>query len=136
MSGVYVRVRAGGESYALPVSQVLEVTAMDDVRPVPGSSAMVLGVRNLRGQVIPVVDLATVFGIEDEAERHRMVVTGDDDVRLGLAVENVVDVGPLPPPSGAPRSEYQSGAVLVGDEPVGIVDLKGLLEALVAGGVG
>ena len=62
MSGLHVRVRVADEHYALPVADVLEVAELGEVTPVPGAGAAVLGVRNLRGQVLPVVDLATVFG--------------------------------------------------------------------------
>ena len=54
MSGVHVRVRVAGEHYALPVEDVLEVAELRAITPVPGAPPAVLGVRNLRGQVLPV----------------------------------------------------------------------------------
>ena len=62
MSGVHVRLRVGGESYAFGVEHVLEVAELGEIAPVPGAPAGVLGVRNLRGQVLPVFELASVFG--------------------------------------------------------------------------
>ena len=134
MSEVHVRVRAGGEDYALPVDGVLEVTELGEIAAVPGSSEDLLGVRNLRGQVVPVADLARLFGISAVADRERIVVSERAGVRAGLAVESVVDVGALPPPSEAAESEYLVGATLVDGQLVGIVDLDRLLGALVTKG--
>src|SRR5687767_11818247 len=71
MSEVVVRVRVGTEDYALPVENVLEVAELGALTPVPGSARTVLGVRNLRGQVIPVIDLAGFFEIESSGEPTR-----------------------------------------------------------------
>lgn len=133
MIGVYVRVRADGEDYALPVDGVLEVTELGDLAPVPGSAPEVLGVHNLRGQVIPVVDLGGMLGLDGGAERERVVVVEGRDARLGLAVDSVVEVGGLPPPSEGAESDYLMGAALVDGQLVGIVDLEALLGALVVG---
>jgi purine-binding chemotaxis protein CheW len=130
MSGVHVRVRAGGEDYALSVDSVLEVSELGDVTPVPGASPEVLGVRNLRGQVIPVIDLATVFGLDGEAERERIVVAEDGERRAALAVETVVDVGTLPAPSEEAESDYLLGAALVDGALVGVVNVGAVLASL------
>ena len=57
MMGVHLRLRVGGERYALPIENVLEVTPLGELSGVPGAGGAVLGVRNLRGQVLPVFDL-------------------------------------------------------------------------------
>jgi chemotaxis signal transduction protein len=130
MSGVHVRVRAGGEHYALPVESVTEVAELGDVTPVPGSSQEVLGVRNLRGQVLPVVDLALVFGLEDGSVRERIIVAEEGDRRAGLAVEAVVDVGVVAEPSEEAESTYLTGAALIDGELVGVVNVVAVLDAL------
>src|SRR2546429_38607 len=63
MSPLHVRVRVSGEEYALPVDDVLEVADIGEIAAVPGATDAVLGVRNLRGHVLPVVELATVLGL-------------------------------------------------------------------------
>ena len=73
---IHVRFRVGDESFALPVGQVLEVAELGSLAPVPGAPPSVLGVRNLRGQVLPVIDLAGVLGTAHaprgaEARDHR-----------------------------------------------------------------
>jgi purine-binding chemotaxis protein CheW len=130
MSRVHVRVVAGGEHYALPVEAVLEITEIGQVTPVPGAPSGVLGVRNLRGQVIPVIDLATVLGLSGEVESERIVVTEDGDLRAALAVTSTDDVGELGAATEEVESPYLSGAILVEDALVGIVDVPALLAAV------
>lgn len=130
MSSVHVRVRVAGEHYAVPVEGVLEVAELGDVTPVPGAPRSVLGVRNLRGQLITVVDLATLFGLEDDGPRGRIVVTEDGDRGAGLAVQSILDVTALPEPTEAAESEYLRGAVLADGELIGIVNLGVALDAV------
>jgi purine-binding chemotaxis protein CheW len=130
MNRVHVRVVAGGEHYALPVTAVLEIAEIGKVTPVPGAPPGVLGVRNLRGQVVPVIDLATMLGLSADAENERIVVTEDDGRRAALAVTGTDDVGELGAPTEEVDSPYLSGAVLVEGALVGIVDVSALLAAV------
>jgi purine-binding chemotaxis protein CheW len=132
MSSVHVRVRAGAEDYALAVESVLEIAELGEVAPVPGAAAEVLGVRNLRGQVIPVIDIAAVFGLSNQAPFERIVVAEDGDRTAGLAVEAVLDVADL---SAAEESDspYLTGATLIDGTLVGIVDVAAVLGAVQAG---
>jgi purine-binding chemotaxis protein CheW len=127
MSGVHVRVRVAAEHYALPVEQVLEVADLGDIAPVPGSPPEILGVRNLRGQVIPVIDLATMLGLSG-GESSRVVVAESGELRAGLVVDAVLDVGEMPPASEQVESDYLLGAFLIDGELVGALDLDAVLE--------
>jgi purine-binding chemotaxis protein CheW len=132
MSGVHVRVRAGGEHYALPVEGVREIASRDRITPVPGAPEAVLGVWNLRGDVIAAVDLAAMLGLESAGNEGRIVVAEDGGVRAGLAVEDVLEVEALPRAVEPAESELLEGAVLVGQTPVGIIDLAATLAAAAA----
>lgn len=133
MSATHVRVRAGGEHYALPVEDVREIARRGRITPVPGAPPQVLGVWNLRGDVMAAVDLAVALGLAaataDAAAEGRIVVAERGELRAGLAVEAVVEVGPLPAASEPAESPYLEGAVLVDRTPVGIVDLGAVLAA-------
>jgi purine-binding chemotaxis protein CheW len=129
MSGAHVRVRVAGEQYALPVEQVLEVAELGEVAPVPGSPAGIIGVRNLRGQVLPVVALAAVLGLED-GEPSRVVVAESGELRAGLRVDAVLDVDDLPPATEQVESDYLLGACLVDGELVGVLDIDALLAGI------
>lgn len=129
MSGVHVRVRVAGEHYALPVEQVLEVADLGEITSVPGSPPEIVGVCNLRGQVIPVIGLATLLGLSGD-EPSRIVVAESGELRAGLVVDNVVDVGELPPASEQVESDYLLRAFLVDGELVGTLDLDAVLAPL------
>lgn len=130
MSGVHVSVRAGNEHYALPVDGVLEVAEFGDVTPVPGADPAVLGVRNLRGQVIPVLDLAALLGVPGRHAPQRIVVAEHAGRRAGLAVESVSEVGFVGEPTEAVDSPYLRGATFIDGALVGVVDLATALDAL------
>jgi purine-binding chemotaxis protein CheW len=130
MSTMHVRVLSGGEHYALPVGAVREIAELGAITPVPGAAAAVLGVWNLRGEVMGVVDLATLLGLDRGGGPGRIVVAEQGDLRAGLAVESVVDVAPIPEALEPVDSEYVSAAVLVDRVPVGVVDLGAVLGAV------
>jgi purine-binding chemotaxis protein CheW len=75
---------------------VCEVVELGAMTPVPGSTPVLLGVCNLKGEILPCVDLCIVMGVAGDASRELLVVVADDDRRAGLAVDEVVDVGPAP----------------------------------------
>ena len=106
-------------SYALPVEDVLEVAELGEVTPVPGARPAVVGVRNLRGQVVPVVDLASVLGLPGGRARSASWSPRTASRKAGLAVDAVADVERLPEASeeadsphlcGAPRRRRRSSA--------------------------
>jgi purine-binding chemotaxis protein CheW len=130
MSTMHVRVRSGGEDYALAVESVREIAKLGAITPVPGAPAEVLGVWNLRGDVMAVVDLATLLGLGREDEPGRIIVAEQGDLRAGLAVESVVDVGPLPETREPVDSELLSAAILIDHVPVGVVDVGAALGAV------
>ena len=106
MSAVHVRVRVGDENYALPVENVLEVGELGRLAAVPGAPAACLGVRNLRGEILPVFDLATVLGLAPDHPPARVVVAEDDGRRAGFAIDDVTDVVQLPDAREDAESEF------------------------------
>jgi purine-binding chemotaxis protein CheW len=129
VSRLHVRVRVADEHYALAVEDVLEVAELGDVTPVPGAGAAVLGVRNLRGQVLPVVDLATVFDLPP-AQSERIVIAERGGLRAGLAVDAVAGVEELPEASEEVDSPHLAGAALADGALVGVIDVGSVLEAV------
>jgi chemotaxis signal transduction protein len=130
MNAVHVRLRVGGEAYAFAVENVLEVAELGEIAPVPGMPAAVLGVRNLRGEVLPVFDLATVFGIGRERDPERLLVAEHDGSRAGFAIDEVTDVGELEEPDEEAESQFLRGAALDAGQLIGVVDVPRLFEAL------
>lgn len=133
MSGVHVSLRTGGEHYAVPVEGVLEVAELGHITPVPGADAFVLGVRNLRGQIIPVIDLAALLGLAAEHAPERLVVAEHGGRRAGLAVQEISDVGPIGEPTETVEARFVRGATFVDGALVGVVDVGAMLDALTTG---
>jgi purine-binding chemotaxis protein CheW len=130
MSGVHVRVRVGGEDYALPVEQVVEATDVGNLTSVPGAPREVLGVRNVSGQVLPVVELGLLLGLPEAREAGRLVIAEDGDRRAGLVVESIVAVAELPDATHAAASAFVTGAALVDGDLVGVLDLSAAFDAI------
>ena len=128
MSAPHVRVRVGGEQYALPVTSVLEVVEIERLTPVPGAPSAVLGVCNLRGQVMPVVDPAPLVRARGHEHATKLVVTEGAAHRAGLAVAAVLDVAALPEPKPA-TEPHLAGSALVEGQLVGVLDVDSLLGA-------
>ena len=85
----------GAEEYAIPILAVQEINRMMDITRVPQSPAFVEGVINLRGKVIPVVDLRKRFGmpVNESTGEERIIVVevqGDAEARvIGFTVDKV-----------------------------------------------
>lgn len=132
-SNIHVQVRVGAERYALPVANVLEVARLGEIAPVPGAGGSSLGVRNHNGRVLPVFDLATVFGIPRVGSPQRIIVAEDAGRRAGLAIDEVMDVGPLPYSTEDTPSRFLNGSTLADGCVVGVVNVRGVLDALESG---
>lgn len=130
---VHVRLRVAGECYAMAVENVLEVAELGDLAPVPGAHGSVLGVRNLRGEVLPVFDLAAVFGIPRDAPPLRLLVAEHEGKRAGFAIDEVTDVGELEAPAEETESAFLRGATLDDGVLVGVVDVARVFSALEQG---
>ena len=134
MSGACLGVRIGSERYAVPVEHVLEVMPAVGVTPVPGAPPEVLGVCNVRGQIIPVLQLATALRLS-ESVAARIVIVEHDARRAGLAVDDVIDVAPLPEPTEPTESSLLLGAAFEGGELVGVLDVGRVMDASAASSV-
>jgi len=84
----------GGEHYGLDIADVYEIIRLQPITAVPRAPACVEGVINLRGRIIPVIDLASRFGLEGapRAKETRIVVAAAASTRVGLVVDGVSEV--------------------------------------------
>jgi chemotaxis signal transduction protein len=124
---MHLRIRLGAEHYALSAEQVLEVVELGAITPVPGSEATLLGLRNLRGEILPALDLRALLGVASgDASRH-LVVVADGDRRAGLAVDEAIDFSQLPDAAASVESSFVKRGVLVEGDLVGVVDVSAVL---------
>ncbi|MCE3010978.1 MAG: chemotaxis protein CheW [Proteobacteria bacterium] len=89
----YLAFSLGAEEYAIPLLSVREVIAVPDITPVPQSPVHFLGIMNLRGQVISVIDLRTKFGIKpNKTDETSVIILDMGDHSLGAIVDSVNSV--------------------------------------------
>ena len=83
-----------GRSYALDVGLVREIVRPQEITPLPNAPTLIDGVVELRGGLIPVLDLARVLGGEpsDVSNQSRVVVLDSDGMVIGLCVDSATDV--------------------------------------------
>ena len=97
-AGKYLTFVLGREEYGLPVLKVREIIKVMDITHVPQVPAHVLGVINLRGRVIPVIDLRRKFGLpaQDHTDRTCIIVAevalASATVMMGVVVDSVSEV--------------------------------------------
>jgi purine-binding chemotaxis protein CheW len=88
----------GGERYAIETRYVREIIRMAQVTPMPGVPDHFIGLMNLRGEILPLVDLCRFFGIGRTAlaDAPWAIVLGDDGADLGAPVAAMQDTLELP----------------------------------------
>jgi purine-binding chemotaxis protein CheW len=93
-----VSFKLGSEEYGVDIGQVQEINRMVAVTKVPRAPQFMEGVINLRGQLIPIIDLRTRFGMErvEHSKSTRIVVTEIGTKRIGMVVDSVSEVLRLP----------------------------------------
>lgn len=134
--GSYVRVKAAGEAYAVPVDHVLEAGELGQVRAVPGARPELLGIKSVRGQILPVVDLARLLGVHRAAPPARLLVAEARGFRVGFAIDEVTGIGDLgepeelSEPTPGTESGLLAGATLSDGELVGVVDVPRVFDSL------
>lgn len=125
------------ETYGINVMQVQEVLREVEVAPVPGAPHYVLGIINLRGNVVSVIDARTRFGLptKESDDLTRIIVIEVQQQIIGILVDSVAEVVDIqsneidiaPNVGNAETSKYIEGVVSRGDKLLILVDLNKLL---------
>jgi purine-binding chemotaxis protein CheW len=133
----YLTIRLGADEYGIALDAVREIVPLQGVTRVPGTPPWVRGVCNLRGTVLPVVDLGTRFGFGETAATKRTcflvleLPLGRQTLRLGVVAESVSNVIEVRPADieAAPEIglrlevQYVRGLVRTGERFVVILDV-------------
>ncbi len=137
MKGRYLAFRVHEEDYGIEIQYVTEIVGIQKIAAVPDMPDFIKGVINLRGQVIPVMDIRTRFRMppKEYNERTCVIVVNYDENPIGLVVDSVNEVTSIPessvcePPRVAhsESARYVRGIGKVGDEVRIILDVSKLL---------
>ncbi len=129
----HLTLELGAEEYGVPVRDVREIVGALPTTPIPGSSHHVLGVVNLRGKVVPVIDLRLRLGLPpiDTGPRSCIVVCQGRSTLFGLLVDGVVEVvtvrgADIEPPPAVAGAEV-SGLAKVRDRVVILLDVQAMV---------
>ena len=143
IAGKYLTFDLADEEYGLEILRVREIIGMMDITPVPRTPDFVLGVINLRGKVIPVVDLRLKFGLpyKEPDERTCVIVVEvanrDITVQMGIVVDRVnevvdvkaEDVEPTPSFGVSLDTSFIHGMAKVGDKVKILLDIDKVLTS-------
>jgi len=131
-----VSFHVGSEEYAIDILGVQEIIRMVELTPVPQAPHFVEGVINLRGKVIPILDLRVRFGLPsvEPTKDTRIIVVETNHILLGFIVDSVSEVLRLPesliepPLSGRQGAEFHKGVGRVEGRLLIVLDLDSLFE--------
>jgi purine-binding chemotaxis protein CheW len=132
-TGKFLTVVLDNEAYGIAVLKVREIIRMQKITPIPQMPDFVKGVINLRGRVIPVVDLRVKFGLQAGfAERTCIVVVQvslpSSVVQMGLIVDSVEEVVNLAPAEIEPTPDF--GTRIDTTYILGMAKIKGVVKTL------
>jgi purine-binding chemotaxis protein CheW len=120
-----------GEEYGVPILTATEIVPTPVITPVPNAPAYILGLVNLRGKILPVLDLEKKFQLQRETpavHRHIMIAESEQKVLFGILVDQVTEVLKVPKEAIKPSpdilknkiaAEYLPGVIVIEDEGSG-----------------
>jgi chemotaxis signal transduction protein len=126
----YIRLRLVSEEYAVPVTQVREVIELGEVTRVPGSPPHAHGIRNLRGQVLPVFGLARLLSVPGESSPGLLMIAESGSDLAGFAIDEVSGVAELPEPNSDAEQGLLRGTVLADGALIGVIDIPTVIGSL------
>ncbi len=93
-AGKYLTLVLGETEYGIEILKVREIIGMMEITQVPRTPELVRGVMNLRGKIIPVLDLRRIFGMEatPDADETRTIVVDTGGIEIGIVVDRVREV--------------------------------------------
>jgi purine-binding chemotaxis protein CheW len=114
------------EEYAVPILSVVEVVPILDITPFPDAPDYIIGLANLRGKILPVLDLEKKFQLNNGtagSREHIMVAESQQNIQFGILVDKVKEVLKIPSDAIQPApemikakiaAEYLPGVIILG----------------------
>ncbi len=132
-----VTFRLGNEEYAVDILKVQEINRMTEITRVPNTPPYVEGVINLRGKVIPVINLRSKFSLaeKDNDTQSRIMIMDIQGITMGLVVDAVSEVlripgdivEPTPPMASNISTEFIKGIAKLEDRLIILLDMDMLV---------
>jgi purine-binding chemotaxis protein CheW len=127
----------GNENYAVNILKVQEINRTKEITRVPNAPSYVDGVINLRGRVMPVINLRRIFGLPDRENdaQTRIMIMDIQGITIGLVVDSVSEVlripasivEPTPPMASDVNTEFITGIAKLEDRLIILLDVDRLM---------
>jgi purine-binding chemotaxis protein CheW len=134
----FISFAIGDEQYGVDIMAVREIKGWSTVTHLPNQPDYVRGVLNLRGVMVPIVDLRCRFGqgMTETTPIHIVIIVQIDDRQIGLLADRVLDivsfepsqVQPVPRLADSARVNFLAGLVTIDDAMLALIDLQRLLS--------
>jgi purine-binding chemotaxis protein CheW len=134
----FVTFTLNNEEYAVDILIVQEINRITEITKVPNSPDYVEGVVNLRGKVIPVINLRKKFGFEEKSidDTSRIIIMDIQGITYGVIVDSVSEVlrvpsstvEPTPPMSSAESSKFIKGLAKLDGRLIILIDIDNLID--------
>lgn len=135
----FISFRIDQEEFAIDIMAVREIKGWSATTTLPNQAEFVLGVLNLRGAIVPIIDLRCRFGkgLTKTTPMHVVIIVSVLDRTIGLLVDAVSDIltidadeiRPVPDIDRGGATEFLSGIIAVGDGMVVLLDLQALFRS-------
>lgn len=126
------------EFYGIDISVVESIIKVQAITQLPQTPCYIKGVTNLRGTVLPVIDLRTRFGLESKPDTRqtRVIIVTMGKVKVGVMVDGVSEVlgvseqsiEPLPPMVNSVNSDFLKGIVRLEDRLIVLLEVEKVLD--------
>lgn len=133
-----VAFKLGKEEYAVDILNVQEINRLLNITRVPRTESFIEGVVNLRGNIVPIINLHTKYSIESSGEQEdkRIIVFQIEDLKVGIIVDEVSevinikarDIEETTKVYESASSEHIKGVAKVGERLMILLDLKKIFE--------
>ncbi len=132
----------GEELYALPVEMLTEIIISQKIFPVPTTPPHVLGVMNLRGNIVPIVDIRAALSLPQQSTPGQIAIIKQGAVTIGIIVDNVSEVVSVPVSkvlaipadagslAGKNRSRFLKSIIQREGGVAALLDVKRILEEI------
>ena len=127
-----------GKEYAIPVKYVMSIQKMPYITRVPGVEPYVLGVINLKGTIIPILDLRGRFGLEQKVHDSstRIIIVSYNQLEVGIVVdaakavlefsEDIIE--PQPKVIGIPETDFINGVAMLEKRLITLIKVERILQ--------
>lgn len=137
VSSRWVSFELASQKYAIAILKVFEVLSDADIEPVPCAPQSVLGVINLRGSIVTVIDLSVWLGLEKAAASHCIIVVNHEDQAIGVRVDRILEVldipqnsiNPVPPGTASNTASTVLGYVKRNDDLLTLLEFVALPDS-------